>query len=542
VFGEACWDRGVARVLGEAMDAAVVGEWLARLTEQEVLIARPDSRFPDERELAFRHTLLREGAYATLTADDARVGHRRAGEWLESRGEADPMVLAGHFQRGEDRERAARYYLRAAEQALDVLDQQGALARTELGLGCDPPPELRIALLSALCQVSQRIPRVAFAEAEELMRAAPPGSVAWVQGMAAYYAFALMAGRSEELPASIASLSGVTAVPEAAGAMARLFLIAVVTLDMLGHVDQGTALEEPFLALVRERGPHELVVRFWWSFTVGMRAAYAHDDPWSALVHSEAIQPIFDVIGGEMIQVDMQITRGMNQWYLGALASAVQVLEGIPAADTAMGLANSQRRFLLAWLYADRGALDPARALATQLIESSCAHRDRMGEARGRWVLAEVLRRIGDLEGAEREIEGALTMAIPIEQPGARATLAALRLAQGRAADALAAAEDAVARSEAAGACGMFRGAFVRLVHAEALRATGAHDAARHAIARARARLLAIADKIADPGYRASFLADVPENARTLALAAAWQSDPEPSAPEPADRAGPGRS
>jgi tetratricopeptide (TPR) repeat protein len=207
-----------------------------------------------------------------------------------------------------------------------------------------------------------------------------------------------------------------------------------------------------------------------------------------------------------------------------------------------MGLANSQRRFLLAWLYADRGALDPARALATQLIESSCAHRDRMGEARGRWVLAEVLRRIGDLEGAEREIEGALTMAIPIEQPGARATLAALRLAQGRAADALAAAEDAVARSEAAGACGMFRGAFVRLVHAEALRATGAHDAARHAIARARARLLAIADKIADPGYRASFLADVPENARTLALAAAWQSDPEPSAPEPADRAGPGRS
>jgi len=37
-----------------------------------------------------------------------------------------------------------------------------------------------------------------------------------------------------------------------------------------------------------------------------------------------------------------------------------------------------------------------------------------------------------------------------------------------------------------------------------------------------------IADKIPDPGYRASFLEHVPENARTLALAAAWLGDPAP--------------
>ncbi|HEX7836302.1 MAG TPA: hypothetical protein VF469_02505, partial [Kofleriaceae bacterium] len=101
-----------------------------------------------------------------------------------------------------------------------------------------------------------------------------------------------------------------------------------------------------------------------------------------------------------------------------------------------------------------------------------------------------------------------------------------LRLAQGRAAEALAAAEEAMARDAARGGCGMFRGAFVRLAHAEALHATGADDAARDAIARARARLLAIADTISDPAYRASFLADVPENARTLALAGAWLGEP----------------
>jgi hypothetical protein len=83
-------------------------------------------------------------------------------------------------------------------------------------------------------------------------------------------------------------------------------------------------------------------------------------------------------------------------------------------------------------------------------------------------------------------------------------------------------------RCQTMGGCGMFRGAFLRLTHAEALHASGALDAARHAIADARARLWVIADKIADPGYKASFLAGVPENARTLALATAWLGDPLP--------------
>jgi hypothetical protein len=115
-----------------------------------------------------------------------------------------------------------------------------------------------------------------------------------------------------------------------------------------------------------------------------------------------------------------------------------------------------------------------------------------------------VLRRDGDLDGAEREIAVALTMAVPLEQPGVLATLSALRLAQSRAEEALAAVEDAMTRYQAMGACGMFRGAFVRLAHAEALHATGTRDAAARAIAEARARLLAIADKIADPDYKAS--------------------------------------
>ena len=220
--------------------------------------------------------------------------------------------------------------------------------------------------------------------------------------------------------------------------------------------------------------------------------------------------------------LDMQLLRGMNLWYLGAHARAVELLESVPAADTTQGETGTMRRLALSRLYAERGAIDEARALAIEVCEFCRAHHDRLGEARSSWFLAEILRQSGDLDGAEREIQAAQAMAMPLDQPGMLATLSALRLAQGRPVEALAAAEDAMARSAAMGGCSLFRAACVRLAHAEALHATGAHDDARRAIADARARLLAISGKIPEPSYRTSFLESVPENARTLTLARAW--------------------
>ncbi|HEX7841277.1 MAG TPA: hypothetical protein VF469_27555, partial [Kofleriaceae bacterium] len=408
VFGEVCWEGGVTVLLGGAMDGALVGEWLTRLVEQEVLAVRPDSRFPGEREVAFRHSLFREGAYATLTEDDRRLGHRLAGEWLEQRGEGDPMVLAGHFERGGDGVRAASYYLRAAEQASYVLDLDATMARAGLGLACAPPPELRIALLGMRCEASdygmQRI-SAAVPDAEELLHLATPGSVPWSQAMNAYIEGAMMAGRISDLLAAIALLRKVDPAPEAVGKMALTFLAATCILDTLGRVPEGTALDERFHAIVRSTGDREPIARFWSNIAIGLRGSYAHDDPWSALQHSHAIQEIFDVIGGEQIFLNMQLFRGVNLWYLGASAAAQQILEGIAVADAVLGLASSLRRLHLSWLHADRGTFDEARALATQLSELGHAHHNRLEEGRGRWVLAEVLRRIGDLDGADREIQ-----------------------------------------------------------------------------------------------------------------------------------------
>ncbi|HWO26591.1 MAG TPA: protein kinase, partial [Kofleriaceae bacterium] len=532
IFGEVCWTSGVTLLLGRAMNATAVESWLGRLVEQEVLAARPQSRYTGEQELSFRHALLREGAYAMLTEEDRRLGHRLAGQWLERHGEADPMVLAGHFERGGEGARAASYYLHASEQAFHVLDLDATVAHAGLGLGCSPPETIRLALLGMRCDAATQglhLVSVTMADAEELLRTAPRGSIPWAQAMQAYNAGLLLAGRIPDLLASSELLEEVEPAPEAIGRMSLVLLNGIWIFDNLGHIRRGNALEARFFAVIRPTADQEPLARFWWNVALGMRASYAHEDPWKALQYSDAIQELFDATGSEVMSLNMQLFRGLNYWCLGAPAQAERLLDEIVAADESLGPVSSLRRFGLSWLRADRGALDEARAVATQLLEHGRAHRNSLDESRGHWALAEVSRRMGDFDGAERELQLALGTVVALEQPGVLGTLAMLRLAQGRAAEALAAAEDAVARCAALGGCGMFRGAFVRLAHAEALDASGAHEAARGAIAAARDRLFAIAGRIADPAYRRSFLEAVPENARTLELARAWLGEAAPS-------------
>jgi tetratricopeptide (TPR) repeat protein len=218
----------------------------------------------------------------------------------------------------------------------------------------------------------------------------------------------------------------------------------------------------------------------------------------------------------------------MNSWYLGVVEGVERTIMGVTLPDEEIALASSVRPFALAWMLADRGAFDEARLWASRLIESGRSRRLPLDEGRGHWSLAEVLRRAGELESAEAEIQAALAilrMASPLDSPGALATLAALRLAQGRTAEAVAAAEEGLAKYESMSACGFFRGAFLRLTHAECLEATGDHAAARAAIAKAREYILQVAHKIGNPAYRTSFLEAVPENSKILDLSRQWLGD-----------------
>jgi len=528
VFGEVCWEGGVTVLLGGAMQETMMGEWLARLEEQEVLAVRPDSRFPGERELTFRHALLREGAYATLTGEDKRLGHLLAGEWLEQHGETDPMVLAGHFERGGESAKAGGYYRNAAEQASQAGDVSSAEARAHLGLACEVSAEIRASLLGLLCEVSFYDPRKVSAAksfAEEAMRLAKPGSIPWARGASAKMLGALHGGQIDVLVETLQSFREVEPAPDAVNALVLAANTGVFVLDVLGRIEESNEVMDLIERLCEVIGPvreQQSLAAAFWRVDRAVRDSYALEDPWGALEHSRAALRLCEALNHMVLLTFARGAHGMNLWYLGALAEAEQVLGEATPKDDELGTIAAMWLFSLAWLRLDRGALGEGRRTAERLLQFTQSRHLLMDECKGHWALAEVLRREGDLEGAEREIQAAVAMASPNDSPGVLSSLCFLRLAQGRVAEALTTAEDAFARYNAMHACNFFRVAFVRLAYAEALEATGDHAAACAAIAVARERLLAITARMPEPGYRKSFLEEVPENVRILALATTW--------------------
>ena len=168
-------------------------------------------------------------------------------------------------------------------------------------------------------------------------------------------------------------------------------------------------------------------------------------------------------------------------------------------------------------------ALDVLRAAIASFIVVDDQHM----EAATRIYAAEAYRRAGDLEAAEAEARRAVAVLgrFPTYIPQARATLADALLAQGRAEEAI---EEAQRGFDLLASLGHVEegDVYVRVVHADALHAAGRPDAARAAIAATRDRVLATAARIDDEAWRRSFLDDVPENARTLALARRWLEQP----------------
>ncbi|HWO17829.1 MAG TPA: protein kinase [Kofleriaceae bacterium] len=538
VLGEVFWPGAVAQLLGVAERAAVESR-LAELAQRELIGRRRQSRFPDEAEYTFRHALVREGAYSMLTAEDRVLGHRLTGAWLEQHGEQDPLALAGHFERGGEGARAGEHYLRAAEQAHHGADAAAGIAAMKHALGCELPDELRMRCLGMLCELlyfPMHLPRDAVPYAEEVLQVAPRGSGPWCQGMFLKIIYSLQVGALDELVALLEVASETRPAPGAVTHWAISIANGIIMLDLLGRAPTANQFLRGYAARVHTLGEAELLAQAFLHGVLACRLAYAEEDPTQGVLHAERYLHLARIANHRRYAADATIYVGMNRWYLGAAAHAEQTLLGVPLPDNDAGLVSAYRPFVLAWLLAERGSFDQARRWAARLVEAGRAGRVPLFEGRGHWALAEVHRREGALDDAEVAIQRGLELlraAAPLDLPGALATLAALRLAQGRIPEAVAAAEEGRAAHAAMAACGFFRGAFLRLVHAECLEAAGDHGAATAAITAARASLLAIAAKLGDPGSRRRFLEGVPENQRTLSLARQW-ADPAAPAPAPA--------
>jgi hypothetical protein len=206
VFGGSFPRSGVAALCGVG---SRVREVLAALEEHELVERRGDGKFPGDAEFVFRHALVRDAAYASLTEDDRALGHRLAGRWLEDKGDPDAVTLAQHFERANDSAAAVRWFRRAAEQALDGFDLEAAVSRASRGIACGAEGEALGAL--RLLQSEAHLWRgdLVGAEREALlaMRDLPRGSARWFKAALGLLMQSASLGREDQIERFIRELA-----------------------------------------------------------------------------------------------------------------------------------------------------------------------------------------------------------------------------------------------------------------------------------------------------------------------------------------------
>jgi serine/threonine protein kinase/tetratricopeptide (TPR) repeat protein len=112
VFGLAAWDQGL-RATGIEDPLAPV----TKLVEAELVVERESARFPGTREFWFKHALVRDVAYHSLSDAMRADLHGLVGSWLAEVGE-DAATIAQHYDLGGRSALAAGYWEQAARRAL----------------------------------------------------------------------------------------------------------------------------------------------------------------------------------------------------------------------------------------------------------------------------------------------------------------------------------------------------------------------------------------------------------------------------------------
>jgi tetratricopeptide (TPR) repeat protein len=521
IFGERFWRGGVDALVGD--EAIGVTAVLKTLVEREIVGPGGESRFADEREYGFRHALVREGAYAMLTDDDRSLGHKLAAGWLEESGERNAIVLARHFEEGRDLLRAAGQYLRAAEEALEGNDLVVVIERAERGIACGAQGDTLARLHLAKSDASAWRGNLADAEASAIA-AAPDlaaGSLDWCRALHRVVEAARLLGHRERMFEYTERLAvgllthglsepGLVALSEAARA-----------LNHSGAWHEANAFmarfEEPLRAFVVD-GPRAA------SALHEIRAIQAQQlrDHAAVIRERSAAIRYLDEIGDRRRAARLRQFIAYSSLRVGSPTAITAGRDAIAAAEE-LGLEDVANlgRHNLGLALARHGQLEEAQAVEMQAVDAYARTGNRTFEAFSRGYLADIAVLRGDLEVAEQEARRALAIStqLPAIHPFAKTTLARVLLLRGRPQEAL---DEITPVLPMLDSFNDEAEEQARLVHAEALDATGDHDGARASIVDARTRLLERASRISDVELRRSFLENVPQNARTLELAKAW--------------------
>ena len=519
VFGQTFWKGSAAALLG---GQARVAEWLEQLAELELVSKRSVGRFPGEDEYAFRHALLRDGAYAMLTDDDRTLGHLLAGDWLERMEERDAMVLAEHFERGAAKDRALRWYPRATEQALEGNDLEGALGRADRGIACGAQGA-ELGLLRTF-QAEARNWRGENAQSLELatdaMGLLPRGGASWYAAAREAIVTAHKVGNPDRVAEIVEAVRQGEAENDAAlgakgmalgwGALMMLYAgrytVAAQTLDELERRTMELSTTDPRVEAALNKAKAS------WALYKGSSEAPS--------LFAAAVAG-FEKAGDLRNACNARQDLGFVFTDLGAYEDAEPLLRQSLADAERMGILTTvpEIKQNLGLSLMGQGKLEEAAGLERQVVEAVHGQGRRRVEGLAETYLARILLRKGEsgpAEEAARRALGLLDVA-PVSRSMALAVLARTLLAKRKNEEAVEPAREAMDLLRSLGALEEGE-ALVRLTFAEALAAVGDKGAAA-AIAEAKDALMTRAKNIENPKLRQSFLERVEENAATLALA-----------------------
>jgi tetratricopeptide (TPR) repeat protein len=522
VFGGVFWTGGVVALLGGRRRSEDARSWLGILEERELVLRQPASDLADEETYAFRHAIVRDAAYAMLTDEDRRLGHRLAAEWLEHAGVADPFVLAHHFELGGEPARAAHFYIGAAAQALEGNDYAGVLDRVARAARCTrDPAELG---RSRLLEAEAHNWRGAFAEAErcavEAMQLLAAGSDAWCRAASEVADAAGRLGHLERLQALVAEL---LAEPRfETGPYLVACARAAMQLYFVGASPPPDALVARVEALARDRADDALTLG-WVCRLRAYRATLDGDVVGALRLNGLAAEHYRHA--GEIRLACLELNNYGDQYrLLGDFGRAERALRRAAVEADRLGLAlpAAVAKQNLVVTLVGAGRLEEARALATEVVRTGIVLRNPRNLAFALATEAQVLLATGQPDRAEQSARAAVEHAAPAPAVHAFALgiLARILVRLERFADALATAQAGLALAEGCG--GIEEGEeLLRVCEVEALIGTGERAQAGARLEEARRRLLERAARIDDEALRASFLGCTWEHARIVELSAA---------------------
>jgi tetratricopeptide (TPR) repeat protein len=520
VFGEAFWYSGLVRLLGRPPTASLLEE----LERQEWILRRHESRFHEETEFMFGHNLFREAAYAMLTAPDRSLGHLLAGEWLAEVKEHDSLTLAEHFERGGDLARALTCYEKAAAEALESNDLSAVINRVEKGLACGAQGEIagKLHTWAATARNWEGNFHEGARHARLAVRLVPRASELWY---VAIERLVWASGSLEDidqveniaqlLQKSISQHIEHSAISTLCNTTGWLYTYdrKVAASSLARLVDRIDAKQgEPLVSAQIHEWKSWIA-----TFTMQIEAV---------LQNVEASVSFYELAGDSRKACFQRSNLGGTLFDLGLYDRADAVLRQAMEEAERLGLRYPAvvSRMWLGMILAAKGHIDDGRVFLREALDESLTCGDTYNERVGRILFARVLLMAGSREEAEREALAVIEAPPPSWSAFIQALMAQILLSAGRFPEALVYAKRGEENLRTHGFAAIGAG-LVHLTVVEALRAVGAHGSASAALREAQDWLSTQAQQIQSPELRRSFVENVPEHARIMALSCSLEAE-----------------